>query len=719
MKQVLRRGLQEIVVEEVPDPVLQPHHVLIRPAYSLISSGTETDSLHQAGIVAELRHNPSHLQKVAAAVKTQGVVRTLAEVRAKFDEYAALGYCGAGVVTDVHPTIPDLEPGQLVAYGGEGSGHAETVRAGRHLVVPVPDGVPLDQACFATLGSIALHAVRTAQIGLGETVVVIGLGIVGQLIAQLARLQGGRVLATDLRADRVELAGRLGAEQGLTADPVAAIRSLTDGTGADCVIVAAAGKSAAPCRLALDMCADRGRLVVVGAVALDFPWYEMYRKEIKLLMSRAYGPGSYDASYEQGGQDYPIAYVRWTENRNMAEFLRLVRQQKVVVEPLVTHVFGIEDASSAYRTIMDPAARSVAVLLRYPTTDALSRPRAVTPPHRVEIVTRRHVAGALRVALVGAGNLARWVHLPIIRKTQGLELHAVCSSSGVRALSYAKRFGARYCCSDYEDLLRDPDVDVIFLLTRNQHHAAQAEAALRAGKHVFVEKPMALTVEECRELERAVRETGQYLTVGFNRRYAPFYVELKQQLRPRTMPAVVNCRVNSPGMTAPYWMADPAIGGAILGEACHFVDLMYWLLESEPVEVGAFTLPTGHTHPVGENNLVASFRFEDGSVGNLTYCTLGSPTSGGERVEVFGEGIGVATEDFTRLDVRGRERRSRSRWWPEKGYAALVASFVQAVRNGSAPPVTVRDGARATIGCVEMLESARTLSRRTIDLARA
>lgn len=718
MKQVLRRGLKDVVVENVPDPVPQPYHLLIRPTHSLISSGTETDSLHQAGIVAELRHNPSHLQKVAAAVKSQGVVRALSAVRAKFDEYAVLGYCGAGVVTDVHPTITDIEPGQLVAYGGEGSGHAETVRAGRHLVVPVPDGVRSEQACFATLGSIAMHAVRTAEIGLGETVAVIGLGIVGQLVAQLARLQGGRVMATDFRVDRVELARRLGAEQGLTADAAAAIRSITDGRGADCVIVAAAAKSAAPCRHALELCADRGRLVVVGAVALDFPWYEMYRKEITLRMSRAYGPGSYDVSYEQEGQDYPIAYVRWTENRNMAEFLRLVRQGQITLDPLVTHVFGIDDAPAAYTTIMDPASRSVAVLLRYATADEPARPAAAPTPHRVDVVTRRHATGELRVALVGAGNLARWVHLPIIRKMRGLTLHAVCSSSGARALNYAKRFGASYCCSSYDDLLHDPDVDVIFLLTRNQHHAAQAEAALKAGKHVFVEKPMAITVDECRQLERAVHETGRHLTVGFNRRYAPFYVEQKRRLHPRSTPVVVNCRVNSPGMTSPYWMADPAIGGAILGEACHFVDLMFWLLEAEPVEVAAFSLPTGNAHPIGENNLVATFRFDDGSVGNLTYCTLGSRTSGGERVEAFGEGIGVATEDFTRLDVRGSARQTRSRWWPEKGYAELVASFVQAVRHGSAPPVTVRDGTRATVGCVAILESARTLTPRALDLRR-
>jgi predicted dehydrogenase len=719
MKQVLRRGLKDIVVEEVPDPLLRPHHVLIRPAYSLISSGTETASLHQEGVVAELRHNPSHLHKVAAAVKTAGPLRTLSEVKAKFSEYAVLGYSGAGVVAEVHPTVDDIEPGQFVAFGGEGSGHGETVLAGRHLVVPVPDGVALEHAAFATLGSIALHAVRIASIGLGETVAVIGLGIVGQLAAQLARLQGASVVAIDIRPERIDLARHLGSDHALAAEAAGQIRSLTAGRGADCVIVAAAAKSAAPCHQALEICADRGRLVIVGAVPIDFPWHAMYMKELKLFMSRAYGPGSYDPAYEQQGRDYPISYVRWTENRNMAEFLRLVSTGRVNLEPLVTHQYDIEQAATAYDTILDPHARSLAVLIRYPTADTVSRPAPFVARRRVEVVAQPHGTGALRVALVGAGNLARWVHLPVIQKTAGIELRAVCSTSGARGLSYAKRFGAGYCCSDYEEVLRDRDVDVVFILTRNQHHAAQTAAALEAGKHVFVEKPMALTVEECRLLERTVRQTGRQLTVGFNRRFAPFYVEQKRRLLGRATPVVINCRVNSPGISGAYWMADPAIGGAILGEGCHFVDLMYWLLEAEPIAVSAFTLPTERPHPVGENNMVASFRFADGSIGNLTYCTVGSSTSGGERVEVFGDGVGVLSEDFKRLDVRGAVRRTRSRWWPDKGYAALVESFVRAVRGGHPAPVTVIDGARATIGCLEMLESARVLSPRTISVERS
>ncbi|MBA2304140.1 MAG: Gfo/Idh/MocA family oxidoreductase [Acidobacteria bacterium] len=339
------------------------------------------------------------------------------------------------------------------------------------------------------------------------------------------------------------------------------------------------------------------------------------------------------------------------------------------------------------------------------------------PRKRVDVRTPRpHGSGTLRVGLVGAGNLARWVHLPILQKMAGVEIRGVCSTSGARGLSYAKRFGAQYCCAEYDEILNDRDVDVVFVLTRNQHHAAQTLAALQAGKHVFVEKPMALTREECRTLEQAVRDTGRQVTVGFNRRFAPFYREQKARLQARSSPVVINCRVNSPGISGAYWMADPSTGGAILGEACHFVDLMHWLVEAEPVSVSAFSLPTGNVHPVGENNIVSSFRFSDGSIGNLTYCTVGSRTSGGERVEVFGEGVGVMTEDFTRLDVRAAARRTRSSWWADKGYAELVGSFMQSLRDGKAPPVTVHDGTRATIGCLDMLESARGSEPRPIVL---
>ena len=709
MKQVIRRGLKEIIVDEVPDPVVTPHHVLVRPFYSLISSGTETASIHQDNVLKEVADNPSHLRKIWEVMQVTSPLRTLAEVRAKFSEYAALGYSGAGMVVEKHTTVSDLETGDIVAYGGEGTGHAETILTGRNLVAKAPSAVSCEHACFATLGSIAMNAVRIANLSLGDVVAVIGQGLVGQLIGQLARLQGAVVIALDLKPDRVELARKLGAEHGLVGGPAASeqIRSLTAGRGADCVIIAAAAKSPAPCLQAVQICRDRGRIVVVGAVEMSFPWNDMYLKEIQVFMSRAYGPGSYDPGYEKQGRDYPVSYVRWTENRNMDEFLRLLSIGRVQVEPLITHRFPLQEAATAYDTILDPASGSLAVLLRYSAADT---PAEYKPERKIQVAPQdRAGSKQLRVALVGAGNLARWAHLPNLKKIPGVTLQAIYSAGGVRAKSYAVRFGAAYCCSDYQRILQDPDIDVVLIASRNQDHASQALAALRAGKHVFVEKPMAITDDECRQLCAAVEETGKQLTVGFNRRFAPYYVELKQQLARRKSPAVINARVNSPGISGSYWMADPAIGGAILGEACHFVDLLYWLLDSEPVAVSAYSLPAGKKEPIGENNLAASFRFADGSIGNLTYCTVGSKTSSGERVEIFAQGIGASTENFKQLTILGGMRRSRSQWFADKGYAQQLSAFLSGIREGKPPDVSVRDGARATIGCLLMLESARTL----------
>jgi predicted dehydrogenase/glycosyltransferase involved in cell wall biosynthesis len=718
MKQVFRKGLKDIVVDEVPVPVLLPHHVLINPLFSLISSGTETASIHDEGVLRELAENPSHLSKIWEAMKMTGPARTLAEVGAKLQEYAALGYSGAGIVVDKDRSIQELNLGDHVAYGGEGTGHGETVLVGQNLVVKVPENVPLQHASFTTLGSIALNAVRISQIGVGEVVVVIGLGLVGQLVAQLVRLQGAVVIGVDLRPERVELSRKLGADLGLVGDlPVAEdINALTNGRGADCVIVAAASKSSAPSHMALQLCRDRGRMVIVGAVELDFPWHEMYMKEIQLFMSRAYGPGSYDPEYEQQGHDYPFSYVRWTEKRNMEEFLRLVALKRINLDLLVTHEFPLDEAARAYETVMDLSSNSLGVLLSYPAAKSFDAFQDFKPQRRVAVKYSPLTKSDLGVAVVGAGNLARWAHLPNLKKIPNVRLQAICSSSGARGKTYARRFGAAYCCSDYEEILRDTDVDVVMVLSRNQHHYAQTLAALQAGKHVFVEKPMALTESECSTLYQTVEQTGKQLTVGFNRRFAPFYVEQKRALAGRVGPVVINCRVSSPDISGSYWMADPAIGGAILGEAVHFIDLMYWFLGAEPVEVSAYCLPTGSHDPIGENNLVANLVFADGSIGTLNYSTIGSKRSSGERVEVFAKGITAVVDDFKRLEIVSTLRRRRSAYWAEKGYASQLESFFSSIRSGRSPEITVRDGARATIVCLRMLEAARTGTPCGIDL---
>ncbi len=689
-------------MDEVSDPQVTSNSVLVRPFYSLISTGTETADIHTDSIIKEVADNPSHLQTVWNVMKKTDPVSTFNEVRAKFKDYAVLGYSGAGIVIEKDSKITDLNIGQRVAYGGEGTGHGETINVGRKLIARVPDAVSFQEACFTTLGAIAMNAVRLAEINIGDTVAVIGLGIVGQLVSQLVRCQGGVVIAIDLDKSRVELARETGADYGIAAGEtiVQEVKALTNGRGADCVIVAAASASAKPLQDGVSMAGDRGRVIMVGACPIEIPRSEMYVKELKFMVSRAYGPGSYDPTYEKQGVDYPISYVRWTENRNMEEFARLMSVGKVNVKPLISHEFDLEDAPRAYQTIMNGnGGGSLAVVLKYPANEAMNALESYKPHRKIVVNSAPVNKSEIRFALVGAGNLAKWAHLPAIGKIAGAKLHAVHSNSGARGKSYAMRFEANYASSDLPEILDDADVDAVIIATRHNQHASQAIAALNAGKHVFIEKPMAVTIEECREIYEAVQRNGKRLMVGFNRRFAPYYVEMKSHLKNRTSPMVVSCRMNSPGIEN-GWAAEKSNGGVILGEGCHFIDLMFWLTESEPVSVSA--------NGFGEHNIAATFKFADGSIGNFIYTVVGSETSGGELTEVFAPGVSVLSEDFKRLVVKKSKREARSKFFAAKGYTEQLESFVRSLKSGAETAVTAIDGTRATLGCLLMLEAART-----------
>lgn len=712
MKQVVRRGLKEVIVDEVSDPVVSPTGVLVRPFYSLISTGTETADIHTDSIVKEVADNPSHLQTVWNIMKKTDPVSTFNEIRAKFKDYAVIGYSGAGIVVEKGEKVADLEIGQRVAYGGEGTGHGETINVGRNLAARIPDTLSFQEACFTTLGAIAMNSVRLAEINIGDTVAVIGLGIVGQLVAQLVRCQGGVVIAIDLDKRRVETAQETGADHGITASEttVQQVKSLTEGRGADCVIVAAAAASPKPLQDGVSMARDRGRVIMVGACPIEIPRAEMYIKELKFMVSRAYGPGSYDPTYEKQGIDYPLPYVRWTENRNMEEFARLMSVGKVNVKPLISHEFNLEDAPKAYETIMGASGKSsLAVVLKYPINNEINAIEAFKPIRKLVLNSTPVSKEDINFALIGAGNLAKWAHLPAIQKITGAKLHAVHSSGGARGKSYAMRFGANYATSDMREILNDPDVDAVIIATRHKNHASEAIAALEAGKHVFIEKPMAITVEECQAIYKAVQTSGKRLMVGFNRRFAPYYVEMKQNLKNRTSPMVVYCRMNSPGIEN-GWAAEPAQGGVFVGEGCHFIDLMYWLTESEPVSVSANGFD-GH-------NVSATLKFADGSIGNLIYTVVGSERSGGELVEVFAQGASVLSEDFKRIVVKKNKRDARSKFFPAKGYTEQLASFVKSLKNGTETEITAIDGTRATLGCLLALESVRTGEAQEFNLSK-
>ena len=710
MKQVIRRGLKEIIVDEVADPVVTRNSVLVRPFYSLISTGTETADIHTDSIVKEVADNPSHLKTVWNVMKKTDPVSTYNEVRAKFKDYAVLGYSGAGIIVEKDAQITDLNIGQRVAYGGEGTGHGETINVGRNLIARVPDAVSFQEACFTTLGAIAMNSVRLAEINIGDRVAVIGLGIVGQLVAQLVRCQGGVVIAIDLDKRRVDLAQETGADFGITASDttVKEVLALSDGRGADCVIVAAASSSAKPLQDGVLMCTDRGRIIMVGACPIEIPRAEMYVKELKFMVSRAYGPGSYDPTYEKQGIDYPIAYVRWTENRNMEECLRLMSVGKVNVKPLISHEYNLEDAPKAYDTIMNNGGSSLAVVLKYPINDQTNALEAFQPMRKIVLSSEPVKKDEIKFALVGAGNLAKWAHLPALQKIAGAKLHAVHSNSGARGKSYAMRFNANYTTSDYEQILNDKDIDAVIIATRHNQHAQQAVDALNAGKHVFIEKPMAITIDECQAIYKAVKASGKRLMVGFNRRFAPYYLEMKSHLKNRTSPMVVSCRMNSPGIEN-GWAAEKSQGGVVLGEGCHFIDLMFWLTESEPVSVSAFGF--------NEHNVAASFKFADGSIGNFIYTVVGSEASAGESVEVFAPGVSVLTEDFKRIVVKKQKRDGRSKFFAAKGYTEQLSSFVESLKNGTETAINAIDGTRATLGCLLMLESVRTGKAQEINLS--
>lgn len=685
------------------------NHVLVRPFYSLISPGTETADIHTDNILKEVADNPSHLRTVWNVMMKTDPLSTFNEVRAKFTDYAVLGYSGAGIIVELGEKITDLHIGQRVAYGGEGTGHGETVNVGRNLIAKMPDPVSFQEACFTTLGSIAMNSVRLSEINVGDSVAVIGLGLVGQLVCQLVRCQGGVVIAIDLDEERVELATKTGADFGLISREtiVAEVMALTYGRGADRVIVAAAASSSQPLKQGISMSRDRGRVVMVGNCPIEIPRAEMYVKELSFMVSRAYGPGSYDPSYEKKGIDYPISYVRWTENRNMEEFLRLIAVGKVDVKPLISHEFDLENAPNAYATIMGEKS-SLAVVLKYPASENSDPVKSFQPNREIRIQSNPVPKDEIGFALVGAGNLAKWAHLPALRKISGAKFHAVCSNGGARGKSYALRFSANYASSDYKDILKDEQVDVVLIASRHQDHAEQAVEALNAGKHVFIEKPMALSIEECQAVNDAVKSSGRRLMVGFNRRFAPFYAEMKKHLSGYTGPIAISARMNSPGIEN-GWAADPAQGGVVLGEGCHFIDLMYWLTGSEPVSVSAYGF--------GEHNIAATLKFANGSIGNFIYTVVGSDSSGGEMVEVFAPGISLLTEDFKSLTVKKKTRKKTSKWFAAKGYQQQLESFVQSLRNGLETESTVVDGTRATLGALLILESVRTGKTQDFDLA--
>jgi predicted dehydrogenase/threonine dehydrogenase-like Zn-dependent dehydrogenase len=702
MKQVLvKQG--GVVVEEVPAPQVEPGTVLVRAHHSCVSVGTEMSGLRSSGLPLwrKALAQPRAVARVARMALTQGIAHTRSVVQGVLSAGTATGYSLAGTVVAIGEGIDDLDVGDRVACAGaQCAHHAEMVRVPRNLTVPVPEGLDFPSASTVTLGAIALQGVRRASPTLGETFVVLGLGLLGQLIAQLLRANGCRVIGTDLDPRRVELALSLGMDVGVdpegSPDADQVIR-LTDGLGADGVIIAASSGSDAIVATAFGMCRRKGRVVLVGDVGLHLNRADFYAKELDFFISCSYGPGRYDRNYEEKGLDYPASYVRWTENRNMAEYLRLVAQGKVRVAPLVSATYPVERASDAYASLKaESGPRPLMVLLSYPQTEGAVN-RVVPNP-----LARPGGGERIRLALVGAGGFAKGMHLPNLDKLRHLyRVHAVASRTGHNAQGTARQVGAKYATTDYQAVLDDPEVDAVLIATRHDQHAGMVLSALQAGKHVLVEKPLALHEEEVVGIESFYASRngtpGPVLLTGFNRRFSPHARRLRELTRSRSNPLILNYRMNAGHIPLDSWVHGPEGGGRNIGEACHIYDLFGYLTAEKVVGVTATALrpaKTGHYSP--RDNFVAVLSFADGSVATLTYSALGSRDFGKERLEVFCDGQVLVLDDYKETTVYGARAAGLKTRLVEKGHREELEELARAVKEGGEWPIPLWQQSQAT-----------------------
>ncbi len=687
MKQVIQSfKTGELSVSDVPAPLPPASGVLVQTAASLVSAGTErmVVDFAEKNLLQKARSRPDLVRQTVDKARREGVLTTLDAVQNRLDQPMSLGYSSAGIVIEAGERIEGIKPGDRVACAGGGHAvHAEVVAVPRNLVVPLPDSVGFEAAAFTTLGAIALQGIRLAEVRLGEVVAVIGLGLLGQLTVQMLKAAGCVVVGMDIQPARAELARPYAHAVAVNGEDLALLcRQLSGGHGADAVLITADTKSNGPLETAGEAARDKGIVVAVGAVGMTVPRKVYYEKELDFRISRSYGPGRYDPQYEEKGLDYPYAYVRWTEGRNMQAFVGLLAEGKVDVQPLITHRFPIEEALRAYDVITGKTSEPfLGVVLTYPQEVNLERKVMLRSTETHAGRPSPHL-DKVRLGVIGAGNYANATLLPAIKDLDNIELVSIASGGGLSARSSAVRFGFAYCTTDADALLGDPAVNTVAILTRHNQHARQVVSGLQAGKHVFVEKPLCLTHEELEEIvstyraaQSAPREGGRSispsLTVGFNRRFAPFVRELKRHLRGVREPLMLHYRANVGYIPPDHWVQDPTQGGGrLLGEACHFIDLLVYLSGSAPSRITTRALPNSGRY--SGDNLLITLEFADGSLGTVTYVANGDKGFGKEMLEVSGGGLSARLDDYRLLLVRHGETnlKREARLRQDKGHKA-------------------------------------------------
>ncbi|HEX6445353.1 MAG TPA: bi-domain-containing oxidoreductase [Streptosporangiales bacterium] len=716
MKQVAQNYRSgELTVLDVPRPACAPGGVLVRSLFSLISTGTELMKVGEAklSLVGKARARPDQVRKVIDSALQQGAVNTYKKVMNRLDSYTPLGYSLCGVVTDVGAGAEEFSVGQVVACAGnEYALHAEYNWVPVNMCVAVPDGVPPEQAAFATVGAIAMHGVRRSEVQLGDAACVVGLGLVGQLAVRLLVASGVRVFGLDVVADRCRQAEKAGAI--LCASPGGedldrlerAIAEATAGAGADHVLIAAGGPSNGPVEVAARLARDRARVVDIGKTKLDLPWNAYYDKELDVRFSRSYGPGRYDERYEVDGVDYPIGYVRWTERRNLACFLDLIAREQLDVGSLVSRVFPIADAADAYQQLRTGSVPGVGFLFEYPAPSAeetaTTAVTAPAPPRR----TTAARTGRLRFGFIGAGNYASSMLLPHLAKDESVALARVVTQRSLSAATAQRRFGFETVSTDVDAVLDDSSLDAVFVVTRHSTHAELTCRALERGHTVFVEKPLALTDEDVDRIAGVVASTGNdRVMVGFNRRFAPLFTELRDGFGTAPGGAVARYLVNAGRLDAGSWYLSGGEGTRFVGEGGHFIDTLGWWFDSLPVEVYAVGGPEAE-------DVSATLRFADGSVGQVAYLTGGNARFPKETFDATARGRNARLDNFQRtaLWTGRRPRTTRARGGQDKGQRRELRAFVDAVRGGGPLPIpfeSVLATTRATIAVARSLASGR------------
>jgi predicted dehydrogenase/threonine dehydrogenase-like Zn-dependent dehydrogenase len=717
MKQLLQHMRDgRTVIAEVPCPSPRRGAALVQTAASLVSAGTERMVVEFAekSLLGKARSRPDLVRQVIEKARREGVLPTIEAAFNRLDQPMALGYSSAGTIVALGAGMEGYQIGDRVACAGGGYAvHAEYAVVPRNLLIRLPDSVDFESAAFTTLGAIAMHGFRLAQPQLGERVVIIGMGLLGLLAAGIARAAGCQVLGVELDPGRVTFARSLGFDTVQRAQAEEAGKAASHGQGFDVALICADARANDPIELAGAMARDRGRVVAVGAVGLSIPRKLYFEKELTFQISRSYGPGRYDPAYEERGQDYPIGFVRWTEGRNLESFVHLLANGQMHVQPLISHRFPIADAAQAYELITGKRKEPfLGVLLTYP------QPVDARPVTRVAVAAPaqyRAMEGLPALGVLGAGSYATAMFLPVIQKVGGVRKAVIASASGLTARHAAERFGFETASSSEEEILSSPDIQVATILTRHQHHARQALAALRAGKHVYCEKPLAIRAEELEEIEAAFSGEAALplLMVGFNRRFAPFAVQMRSFLAQSTDPFVAHYRVNAGYIPLNHWVHDPEQGGGrIIGEGCHFIDFLTFLAGAAPISVHTQALPDDGRYR--QDNALITLTFPDGSIGSIAYLANGDKSVPKERVEVFRGGRVAVLDDFRRLEQthNGKRQKMTARLGQDKGHRASWAAFVEALKQGGPPPIPVGQlfgVTRASFAAVESLAQGRTI----------